>query len=444
MRTIKQFLLSYLHFYRHVSWGILGGFFVMLSTSAAGLEQLAPASELKGFSQAIPKTFFGMHTGADTTIAWPVVKFGSLRLWDSYVTWYDLEPEKGKWNFKRLDHFVEMAEQNKVEVLLPLGMTPKWASSRPTENSAYGLGYAAEPANMEDWRNYVRTVAKRYKGRIHYYEIWNEPNLNIFFTGDMAKMVELTRIANEEFKKVDPGIRVVSPGVGNIGKRMQWLDDFFRLGGGAYIDIVAYHFYVPSANPEAILGLARDAHQVMKKYNLDDKPLWNTESGWWIANEDGTPDNSAYITWKKLDHSNAGAFIARAHILAWAAGVERYYWYSWGHGMTGLIEPTTKALKQHAVSAYARTIKWLQGSVIKGCNKTAMVWNCALVDQKGRNAWLVWTEEEKGVSWDIPTDWRITESESLDGSIKTLVMNHQTTLAINQNPLMLRSWASVR
>jgi hypothetical protein len=357
------------------------------------------------------------------------------------VTWFLLEPEKGKWNFQKLDRDVELAEKNRVEVLLTLGMTPKWASSRPTEKSAYGDGYAAEPANLEDWRNYIRTVAKRYKGRIHCYEIWNEPNLNIFFTGDMAKMVELTRIANEELKKVDPTIQVVSPGIGDIGKRMQWLDDFLRLGGGAYVDVIGYHFYVPRAKPESMLELARDAHQVMKKYNLDNKPLWNTEAGWLIANEDGTPENPAYKTWIKLDRLNAGAFIARAHILAWAAGIERYYWYSWE---SELVEPTSHLLKLNPVNAYARTIKWLQGSTIKGCNKSGFIWNCALSDPKGQNAWLVWTEEENSVSWNIPIDWQVTESESLDGKKYVVDIFHQASVSINQSPLLLRGGASVR
>lgn len=439
---INQLVSGSSHLLRYVKWCALCIFLVISSTSATGLEQYTSLTDLKGSVQAIPKTFFGMHIHrADTTTVWPIVKFGSWRLWDANTTWFDLEPEKGKWNFQKLDRYVELARLNGVDVSLPLGMTPTWASDRPMENSSYGPGHASEPANMGDWRNYVHTVARRYKGRIRYYEIWNEPNNQGFFTGDMAKIVELTRIASEELKSVDSGIQIVSPGIGDIGKRMQWLDDFLRLGGGQFVDIIGYHFYVPRTNPEAMLELVRDARQVMRKYHVDDKPLWNTEAGWLIANEDGTPEDPAIKTWIKLDRSNAGGYIARAHILAWAAGVERYYWYSWEGE---LVEPTTHALKLHAVNAYTRTIKWLQGSVINGCKKSEMIWNCSLTDQRGRKAWLVWTEEEKAVSWNIPNDWQLVEAESLDGLKYPIEMKQHTALSINQSPVLLRSGVTVR
>lgn len=424
---------------------LLYNFLIMLSINAIGMDVSSDVTELKGSTKVIPKSFFGMHIHrADTTTTWPVAKFGTWRLMDTYVVWFNLEPEKGKWDFRRLDRLVEMAEKNKVEVLLPLGMTPAWASSRPTENSAYGLGHAAEPASMDDWRNYIRTVAQRYKGRIRYYEVWNEPNLHHFFTGDMAKMVELTRIAYEEFKKVDSGIQIVSPSAtGNSSKYVKWLDNFLISGGGRYVDIIAYHLYVDN-KPEEMLEIIREVRQVMKMNKVDNKLLWNTESGWRIENGDGSPDVPAFNYWKKLDHSNAGPYIVRSHVIAWAAGVERYCWYSWDHGMLGFIEPTTKVMKQHAVSAYAKTIKWLQGSVVKGCNKSGMIWSCALTDQKGRNVWLVWSDEEKAYSWNIPKDWYVTELESLDGSMYVIDMNRRTTLLINQSPLLLRARASVK
>ncbi len=57
----------------------------------------------------------------------------------------------------------------------------------------------------------MRTVATRYKGVIHSYEIWNEPNLKGTFTGDTKAMLELSRSAYQVLKSVDPTIIVVSP-----------------------------------------------------------------------------------------------------------------------------------------------------------------------------------------------------------------------------------------
>ena len=85
------------------------------------------------------------------------------------------EPGKGQWHFENLDRSVALAEAHHASVLLTLGLTPRWASLAPKENVGYVSGYAAEPKDIEDWRVFVRTVATRYQGRIHAYEIWNEP-----------------------------------------------------------------------------------------------------------------------------------------------------------------------------------------------------------------------------------------------------------------------------
>ena len=133
---------------------------------------------------------------------------GAGGLWDAYVTWPNLEPARGKWDFSRLDKYVAIAEKRGVSILLPLGLTPAWASARPAEASNYKPGNAAEPSNLELWRNYVRTVASRYKGRIRTYELWNEPNIPKFFSGSVDMLVKLTQIAREELKKVDPNIQL--------------------------------------------------------------------------------------------------------------------------------------------------------------------------------------------------------------------------------------------
>lgn len=424
-------------------WLVVVTILTLMSFSVFAVDTKFKNVELKGSDKSISKTYFGMHIHrADTTTDWPAVKFGSWRLVNSFTNWFELQPEKNRWSFGKLDRYVDMAEKNNVDILMTLMMTPKWASARPTESSAYGYGYAAEPANMEDWRNYVRTVGHRYKGRIFYYEIWNEPNLSVFYTGTIPQMVEMTRIASEELKKIDTNIKIVSPGVGDLGNKMQWLDDFFYYGGGQYIDIVGGHYYSVGSNPESILYLIQDTQRILKKYDLI-KPIWNTESSWAIANEDGSPSEPS-PSWKKLDRSNAGAYIARSHILMWAAGVERYYWHAWDNGYSGFVNPTTFILKKHVVDAYKKTIEWLQGSVIKSCNKSAMVWSCAITEKNGNNAWLVWTEEEKTVSWAIPKDWQVTEAESLDGSKHAVEMNHQATLLINQSPVLLHAGLLVR
>jgi beta-glucosidase/6-phospho-beta-glucosidase/beta-galactosidase len=44
---------------------------------------------------------------------------------------------------------------------------------------------------MDYWRTFVRAVATRYKGQIEAYEIWNEPNLKMFWTGSVEQLVTI-------------------------------------------------------------------------------------------------------------------------------------------------------------------------------------------------------------------------------------------------------------
>ena len=66
----------------------------------------------------------------------------------------------GDWTL--LDARVQEAQTNKQRILLTLGSSPQWASSRPNETCSYGnIGCAAPPADINDWRDYVKAVATR-------------------------------------------------------------------------------------------------------------------------------------------------------------------------------------------------------------------------------------------------------------------------------------------
>src|ERR671935_1766283 len=84
--------------------------------------------------EPVPASYFGLHIHRATPTArfpsasaWPWVGFATWRLWDALVAWPDLEPEAGRWSFETLDRDVALAESRGVEVLLPLGLSPRWA-----------------------------------------------------------------------------------------------------------------------------------------------------------------------------------------------------------------------------------------------------------------------------------------------------------------------------
>src|SRR5439155_12551225 len=108
------------------------------------------------------------------------------------------------------------------------------------------------------------------RGRIHNYEVSNEPNLRQFYTGSPKEMVEMAREAYSILKQVDSTVVVVSPSaVGEGG--LNWLDQYLALGGAKYLDVLGYHLYEVSNAPEAMLSLITSVHQVAAKYGLSDR-----------------------------------------------------------------------------------------------------------------------------------------------------------------------------
>lgn len=425
MRTFRQKL---------VVWLALAS----VSLSACGVQTAR-------IDAAVSESYFGMHVhrlverqpwiqDGNRLTPWPDVPFGSLRLWDAYVAWPNLQPNRMRWHFATLDKYVDMASAAGVEILLPLGLSPAWASARPMEKSSYKPGNAAEPANLDDWRAYVRQVATRYKGRIRAYEIWNEINLKGFYSGDLDTMVTLARIAYEEIKAVDPDALVVSPSFTGDGRNPEWLDRYLSKGGGHYADVISYHFYVPKRAPEAILPVVKEVQAIMRKHGIAKKPLWNTEAGWWIDNL--TPSErlgAAGADWKRLDQQTAAAYVSRALILNWAVGVSRFYWYAWDNSDMGLYDLGARQQKP-AAHAYTQTVEWMQGAKFDQCGSKQTVWVCVLEDSQGVKARIVWRESGVATLWQVPPEWAANEYESLAG-VRAPVGE---TLQLGQQPILIR------
>ncbi|HKN73641.1 MAG TPA: glycosyl hydrolase [Candidatus Acidoferrum sp.] len=364
---------------------------------------LQPASISAVWTPPVPQSYFGLHIHhIGTTTPWPAAQFGQWRLWDAYVAWPNLEPHQGQWQFQTLDRYVTFAEEHGVNVLLPLGLSPTWASSRPTERSTYQLGNAAEPKNIEDWRDYVKTVATRYKGRIHDYEIWNEPNLKGFWSGNVAQMIDLTREAAQIIHEIDPHAVLVSPAA-TAASGTSWLSQFLVAGGGQYVDVIGYHFYVMPQPPEDILPLIQKVKQIMLENAVATKPLWDTETGWALPKPFPSPDLGA-------------AYLARTYLLVCSSGVQRLYWYSWdNHNWVTIqtTEPDSKTLTP-AGHAYETIYTWMVGARLLHCAESSdQTWTCEL-NRNGSAEWIVWntTRSEYFVP---PEEWHARFVVSLQG-----------------------------
>lgn len=385
----------------------------------------------------VPPEYFGLHihklvvpySGTQINTPWPLAPFKAWRLLNAHVRWADIEPAQDTWDFSVMDASVAAALDHGIELTYNLGSTPRWASARPDEPCPHGFGCVAEPADLDDWDDYVRTVANRYKGKIRHYELWNEPSFTdnetviAGWSGDVATLVELGVRAKAILAEVDPQAKLLAPAV-TSHKR---LETFLKAGGAAVADIVSFHFY--NAYPEQIPNLLHNVRQWMAWAQIADRPLWNTEIGYVIGGSDGKGGT--------LTETTAASYTARSLVLGAAGGMARTHWHSYDGGTLGLSTDYGAVLNAPG-RAYSTTYRWLVGALLKDCandpNDGAR-WTCTLT-RGSRKAWVMWrTDTVK--AWKPPSKWGVRALEPLDGPQVTV--SSGASVQIGTAPVLLKA-----
>jgi hypothetical protein len=181
------------------------------------------------------------------------------------------------WDFSEPDKELKLAEQHGVSPLPVLMGVPEWADKPgdPANSIVTSDPYKrnrdrCQPIDSAKWENYIRTVATRYKGRIHAYELWNEPETNGVFREHPEELVKLIAVAYRVLHEVDPTIIVVSPALSSgdpvPSRVLENLRKFAAAGIYRYCDVIAYRAYlVPerpdhsTVPPEAIFAIGRSS-----------------------------------------------------------------------------------------------------------------------------------------------------------------------------------------
>ena len=79
-------------------------------------------------------------------------------------------PARSEWD--KYEEVVALAEQYGMELIVRVSTPPAWSRARGEEVGAF-----APPDNYADFGDFVYALVSRYRGRIRYYQLWNEPNI---------------------------------------------------------------------------------------------------------------------------------------------------------------------------------------------------------------------------------------------------------------------------
>ena len=274
------------------------------------------------------------------------------RAWDySNLFWPDTEPQPGVWNWKQMDDFVQNDRAAGLDSLFVLCGAPAWASENPS-----GDHLRTPPKDMAAWANYCRQTARRYKGRVKYYEVWNEPNNNdlapqgFFFLGPPEKYLEVLKAAYTAVKAEDPQAQILAPS--GTGQFLPFLQRIVDLGGLSYFDILSIHPYSVPIAPEVGYQFndqknyayrVQAARAIMQKGGAV-KPVWVSEIGFDLGEEPkqaGLPLTQDQIasealpgqwpnwspgwSYRPADERRKAAFVPRAMMLTMAFGVQKMF-----------------------------------------------------------------------------------------------------------------------
>ncbi|TDO64139.1 xylan 1,4-beta-xylosidase [Kribbella sp. VKM Ac-2571] len=132
--------------------------------------------------------------------------------------------------------------------VVELGFMPRELASDPTKTVfAYGA-IISPPASYQRWHDLVRALVQHLVDRYGLdevltwdFEVWNEANLEVFWSGTKTEWLQLYDVSAAAVKSVDPRLAVGGPSSAAAG----WVDDLLVHAKrfGTPVDFVSTHTY---------------------------------------------------------------------------------------------------------------------------------------------------------------------------------------------------------
>lgn len=187
--------------------------------------------------------------------------------------WQDLETKPNEWNYQKYDQIVEILSKNNIEILGVMGYCADWASPRSKWN-VLGDDYSK-------FLNYVQKVTNHYKGKVKYWEVWNEPDSYIYWEDQdgLKSYCDLLGQVYKTIKKECPDCSVLNGGLAN---GLASVNKIYDNGAKNYFDIFNIHVFNTPKDTNAIkktIAYVNIVHKIMQRNGDKDKKIWITEIG---------------------------------------------------------------------------------------------------------------------------------------------------------------------
>ncbi|UCH36191.1 MAG: CIA30 family protein [Armatimonadota bacterium] len=193
-----------------------------------------------------------------------------------------------------------------MEPILYFRGMPLWLTSRPDR-----VDYRKfKPKSWDEYGRFVEYYCSLVADDVDFYEVWNEPVPYAYWMGTIEDVVKLHEVTYRAVHAADPTATVLGP----CPYSFVWdfLERFFELGGGQWLDAIVLHAYT-SEDPDAgqFRENLRRVRDLAAKYGVR-KDLYITEMGY------STPD---------VTEREQAEYLVRAYLLAMAEDVRVLIWH---------------------------------------------------------------------------------------------------------------------
>jgi polysaccharide biosynthesis protein PslG len=208
------------------------------------------------------------------------------------IKWSVVDRCNGTYDWSVYDDDIREATRRGLKTLATLAYSPRcrrpaaWSDKWGPDSVRRRAAFAA----------FARATARRYRGRISAYELWNEPNLEIFWrpAPDVADYVALVKWAYARIKAVDPNAVVLAGATAPAPDRSRRIDEVtfirraYELGIAGSFDAWSHH---PYTAPSRASGTHREnswfqmccgtpsIRSTMDANGDAGKQIWGTEYG---------------------------------------------------------------------------------------------------------------------------------------------------------------------
>jgi hypothetical protein len=288
---------------------LLSGFFCY-NAKAVICEKDLPMDSPFGVLEFLPWSHAWSHykysRQADLNKAVRLMKEAGVGFVRMDFLWSDIEPESGKFMFEKYDRIVDLLVKNNLGILGMLHYSTDWASSCGRWN--------CPPVDNQPFVNYAAKVIQRYKPKVKYWEVWNEPDSSTYWNPQdgLKRYCELLKEVYTQAKKIDPDCKILN---GGLASGLSSVNHLYDNGAKDYFDILNLHIFENPLNASAIKAVTaypKAAYKIMVRNGDSQKKIWITEIGcpgvnlklkvknWWVGRN---PSETEQAGWVRLVYS---------------------------------------------------------------------------------------------------------------------------------------------